>query len=90
MKINHRTGYVKRLDHHENYRFNKSGLKEEGNTVAFRKAMAAPSLLPEFKGNVAAIRTEKYWDRELTAAKAKDNEIKQRAKKKNLAFHLKP
>lgn len=33
MKINHRTGYVKRLDHHENYRFNKSGLKEEGNKV---------------------------------------------------------
>ena len=46
----------------------------------FRDAMAAPALLPEFNGNVAAVRTEKYWDRELTAAKAKDNEIKQRAK----------
>ena len=47
----------------------------------FRDAMAAPAQLPEFKGNVAAVRTEKYWDRELTAAKAKDEEIKQRVKK---------
>lgn len=46
----------------------------------FRDAMAAPALLPEFKGNVAAVRTEKYWDLELTAAKAKDNAIKQKAK----------
>lgn len=47
----------------------------------FRDAMAAPAQLPEFKGNVVAVRTEKYWDQELTAAKKKDNEIKQRAKK---------
>ncbi len=47
----------------------------------FRDAMAAPAQLPEFKGNVVAVRTEKYWDQELTAAKKKDNEIKQWAKK---------
>lgn len=47
----------------------------------FRDAMAAPAQLPEFKGNVAAVLTEKYWDRELKAARAKENEIKQRAKK---------
>jgi len=47
----------------------------------FRDAMAAPAQLPEFKGNVAAVLAEKYWDRELTAVKAKENEIKQRAKK---------
>ena len=47
----------------------------------FRDAMAAPAQLPEFKGNVAAVLAEKYWDQELTAAKAKENEIKQRAKK---------
>jgi alpha-galactosidase len=47
----------------------------------FRTAMAAPAQLPEFKGNVAAVRTEKFWDQELTAAKAKDNEIRQKAKK---------
>lgn len=47
----------------------------------FRNAMAAPAQLPEFKGNVAAILAEKYWDKELTAAKAKDGEIRQKAKK---------
>ncbi len=47
----------------------------------FRDAMAAPAQLPEFKGNVSAVLAEKYWDRELTAAKAKENELKQRAKK---------
>ena len=47
----------------------------------FRDAMAAPALLPEFKGNVATVLAEKYWDGELTAAKAKENEIKKRAKK---------
>lgn len=47
----------------------------------FRAAMAAPAQLPEFKGNVAAMLTEKYWDQELTAAKAKDTAIRQQAKK---------
>src|SRR5438874_13303471 len=56
----------------------------------FRAAMAAPSALPEFKGNVAAIRTEKYWDRELTAAKAKDTAIRQQAKKLAADSKLKP
>jgi alpha-galactosidase len=56
----------------------------------FRDAMAAPAKLPEFKGNVAAVWTEKYWDRELTAAKAKDHEIKQRAKKLATEGKLKP
>ena len=46
----------------------------------FRSAMAAPAQLPEFEGNVAAVYTEKYWDRELTLAKAKENEITQKAK----------
>ncbi len=56
----------------------------------FRDAMAAPAKLPEFKANVAAVRTEKYWDQELTAAKAKDNEIKQRAKKLATEGKMKP
>lgn len=48
---------------------------------AFRDAMAAPAKLPEFNGNVAALLTEKYWDRELTLARAKENTIRQVAKK---------
>ena len=31
------------------------GLNASDNTKAFREAMAAPALLPEFKGNVAAV-----------------------------------
>lgn len=56
----------------------------------FRAAMAAPAKLPEFKDNVAAVWTEKYWDLELTAAKAKDNEIKQKAKKLATEGKMKP
>ena len=56
----------------------------------FRDAMAAPALLPEFKGNVAAVLAEKYWDRELKAARAKEGEIKQRAKKLAKEGNLKP
>ncbi len=55
-----------------------------------RDAMAAPAQLPEFKGNVAAVLTEKYWDKELTAAKAKDGEIRQKAKKLATEGKLKP
>ncbi len=47
----------------------------------FRDAMAAPASMPEFRGNVAAMLAEKYWDQELTAAKSKENDIKQLAKK---------
>ena len=32
----------------------------------FRKAMAAPANLPEFRGNVTAVQTENYWDGELS------------------------
>ena len=33
----------------------------------FRAAMAAPTKLPEFKGNVVAVRTGLYWDKPLEA-----------------------
>ena len=55
-----------------------------------RAAMAAPAEMPEFKGNVAAVRTEKYWDKELTAAKKKDGDIKQQAKKLATEGKMKP
>lgn len=56
----------------------------------FRLAMAAPAQLPEFKGNVAAVFTEKYWDRELTLLRAKENDIKQQVKKLVTDGQIKP
>ena len=56
-------------------------LRYKGIHQNFRNAMAAPAALPEFQGNVAAVLTEKYWDRELSNAKSKENEVKQKAKK---------
>ena len=52
------------------------GLKAEGNTVAFRKAMTAPSLLPEFKGNVTAVPTAPFWAEELAAIEEKRGKVK--------------
>jgi alpha-galactosidase len=56
----------------------------------FRNAMAAPASLPEFKGNVTAVLTEKYWDKELTAAQAKENLLKQEARKLATSKNLNP
>ena len=56
----------------------------------FRAAMAAPAQMPEFKGNVAAMRTEKYWDLELSAAQKKDTDIKNQVKKLIKESKLKP
>jgi hypothetical protein len=48
----------------------------------FRDAMAAPAALPEFAGNVAAVWTEVYWDKELSAAKAKEQMVRGEAKRR--------
>ena len=56
----------------------------------FRAAMAAPADLPEFQGNVVAIRTEKYWDRELKLARTKENKIKEQAKRQAKAGGMTP
>ncbi|MGE3310273.1 MAG: sialate O-acetylesterase [Limisphaerales bacterium] len=56
----------------------------------FRDAMAAPADLPEFKGNVAAVLTEKYWDLELTSARAKENALRQQARKLATEKKLEP
>ena len=49
----------------------------------FRKAMAAPADMPEFKGHVAAVRTEVFWEPRLEElqgrwkqVKAKSGEVK--------------
>jgi len=41
----------------------------------FRKAMAAPTKLSEFKGNVAAVFTENYWDDQLSELIDRRNRI---------------
>lgn len=46
------------------------GVDGEKN-VNFRKAMAAPALLPEFKGNVVAVDTAPFWDTTIEAAQPK-------------------
>jgi alpha-galactosidase len=38
---------------------------------SFRDAMAAPASSPEFKGNVAAVLTENFWDHKLAEARDK-------------------
>ncbi|MFT7515089.1 MAG: hypothetical protein ACI9QL_004316 [Candidatus Omnitrophota bacterium] len=47
----------------------------------FRNAMAAPADLPEFKGNVTAVRTENYWDPELDAVAEKKSNIAAEARR---------
>jgi alpha-galactosidase len=56
----------------------------------FRDAMAAPAQLPEFKGNVTAVLTEKYWDGELTLLRAKENALRQQTKKQVTDGMIKP
>ncbi len=47
----------------------------------FRDAMAAPAALPEFRGNVAAVLTENYWDRELSQLRAREAKVKNQVRK---------
>jgi alpha-galactosidase len=42
--------------------------------VNFRKAMAAPAEMPEFKGNVVAVDTAPFWDHAIAAAQPKQGE----------------
>jgi hypothetical protein len=63
----------------------------KGVHQGFRDAMAAPAKMPEFKGNVANVLTENYWDHKLAAARGKkertpeEEEITKGAS--NQAFH---
>ncbi len=50
------------------------GVGGESDNVVFRKAMAAPAGLPEFKGNVVAVETAPFWDHAITAAQPKQDE----------------
>jgi alpha-galactosidase len=54
------------------------GLKDQSaDMLAFRRAMAAPADLPEFKGNVAAVPTAPFWADELGAIDEKRGKISQ-------------
>lgn len=53
------------------------GTKASPDTVAFREAMTAPSLLPEFKGNVFAVPTAPFWSEELGAIDEKRQRVRQ-------------
>ncbi len=55
------------------------GLNAKEGTIAFRKAMAAPAELPEFKGNVTAVETAPFWSDELDAIDKKNAKVKQMA-----------
>ncbi len=43
----------------------------------FRKAMAAPTALPEFAGNVVAVQTAPFWSEELDAIDQKRGKVRQ-------------
>ncbi len=45
--------------------------------TAFRRAMAAPAEMPEFKGNVAAVMTAPFWADELGAIDQKRDKVRQ-------------
>lgn len=51
-----------------------SGDKDK-NQVKLAKAQAATADMPEFKGNVAAVYTAKYWDHKLASAAGKMKRI---------------
>lgn len=54
----------------------------------FRDAMAAPAELPEFNGNVVAVRTENAWDMELTDLRRREAKVKQNIKEAQKAGKL--
>lgn len=54
------------------------GLKDNSpDMLAFRKAMATPAQMPEFKGNVLAVQTAPFWSDELAAIDDKRNKVRQ-------------
>ncbi len=54
-----------------------SGAKADNGIIAFRSAMTAPALLPEFKGNVTAVPTAPFWSEELGAIDEKHGQVRQ-------------
>jgi alpha-galactosidase len=53
------------------------GFKADDDTREFRRAMAAPAALPEFKGNVVAVETAPFWSADLAAIEEKREKVDQ-------------
>ncbi len=53
------------------------GAKANPQTIEFRKAMAAPAALPEFRGNVIAVETSPFWSEELGEIADKHEQVRQ-------------
>jgi hypothetical protein len=53
------------------------GAKPNEQTLEFRKAMAAPAELAEFRGNVTAVATAPFWSDELGAIADKYDKVRQ-------------
>ena len=54
------------------------GLKDQSaDMAAFRRAMAAPAAMPEFKGGVMAVQTAPFWSDELGTIDEKRGKISQ-------------
>ena len=56
------------------------GIKANPQTIEFRKAMAAPAALAEFKGNVIAVQTAPFWSEELAAIDEKRAKVTEMAR----------
>ncbi len=46
----------------------------------FRKAMAAPAAMPEFKGKVAAVQLEKFWEPKLEELQCRWQKVKEKSR----------
>lgn len=53
------------------------GKNPNKQTVEFRKAMAAPAELPEFRGNVLAVQTAPFWPEDLGIIASKYEQVRQ-------------
>jgi hypothetical protein len=54
-----------------------AGEKADSQMSIFRKAMAAPASMPEFKDNVAAVETAPFWSAELAAIDEKNQKVEE-------------
>jgi alpha-galactosidase len=64
-------------------KYSPKQLRYKGIHQNFRMAMAAPAALPEFKGNVVAVLTEKYWDMEVVELREREKKINQKLEEIN-------